>query len=362
MDAKELGVVGDEGFSGVVASDASATILILDDEYANVALLTGILSRAGYSHTIGMSDPHQALEHILAAPPDLLLLDLHMPELDGFGLMSAMEDVRRHDGSRIPIIVLTADATTDTRRRALAYHADDFLSKPFDIVEVLLRIKNALGRQVLERQVRLYNDILEARVQARTAELEAAYAETFERLALATEYRDDDTGQHTRRVGSLARRLAERLGFTLEQATLLEQAASLHDIGKVGIPDDLLLRPGPLTPVEFDVVKTHTTIGAQLLSGSRSPLLQLAEKIALSHHERWDGEGYHGLKGEDILQAARITTVADAFDAITNDRPYRPARTIGEAIEIMIDQRGRQFDPEVVDALLALDLARNETY
>ena len=201
METEEMSVVADSGLHVAEASETSATIMIVDDEYANVALLTGILSRAGYTHTIGINDPHQALEHILASPPDLLLLDLHMPGLDGFGLMEAIDDVRRHDGSAVPIIILTADVTIETKRRALTHGADDLLTKPFDIVEVLLRIKNTLARQVLERQIRLYNDILETRVRARTSDLEAAYIETFERLALATDYRDDDTGQHTRRVG-----------------------------------------------------------------------------------------------------------------------------------------------------------------
>jgi putative two-component system response regulator len=197
--------------------------------------------------------------------------------------------------------------------------------------------------------------LLETRVRERTRDLEDAYLETFERLAIAAEYRDDETGRHTKRVGSMARAIGAQLGMITDELELLERAAGLHDVGKIGVPDAILLKPGRLTAEEFEVVKTHTTIGARILSGSRSPLLQLGELIARTHHERWDGGGYHGLAGEDIPRQARVTTLADAFDAMTSDRPYRAARPYYEVIEEIRRERGRQFDPEVVDAFLEIE-------
>jgi putative two-component system response regulator len=332
-----------------------STIVIVDDEDSNVALLERILSLHGYQHVVGLTDPLEALDAIAEQAPDLVLLDLHMPELDGFDVLHALrtspDPVRRV----VPVIVLTADATTTARRRALAGGAADFLTKPFDVVEVALRIRNTLERQRLHSVIREQNELLEERVRARTLDLAEAYLETFERLALAAEYRDDETGQHTKRVGKVARVIGARLGMVTDELDRLERAAGLHDVGKIGVPDAILLKPGRLTEEEFDVVKTHTTIGARILSGSRSPLMQLAEVIAASHHERWDGKGYHALAGEDIPRPARITTLADAFDAMTTDRPYRAARPLHEALEEIRRERGRQFDPEVVDAFLELE-------
>jgi putative two-component system response regulator len=279
-----------------------------------------------------------------------------MPVVDGYqileSIMTSLDPGRR----TLPVIVLTADATPEARRRALTSGAADFITKPFDVVEVALRIRNTLERHQLHSEVRRQNELLEDRVRARTIELERAQLETFERLALAAEYRDDDTGKHTRRVGGVARAIAEQLGMAGIDLDLLERAAGLHDVGKIGVPDGILLKPDRLTAEEFEVVKTHTVIGARILSGSHSPLLQLGEIIAGSHHERWDGRGYHGLAGEDIPLHARITTLADAFDAMTTDRPYRAARTREEATEEIRRERGGQFDPNVVDVFLDLGI------
>jgi putative two-component system response regulator len=170
-------------------------------------------------------------------------------------------------------------------------------------------------------------------------------------LALAAEFRDDQTGEHTRRVGQMSALIARAIGLSDTEVELIRQAAPLHDIGKIGIPDAILLKPGRLTPAEFEVMKTHTEIGARILSGSRFPLMQLAGEIAQSHHESWNGRGYYGLAAEDIPLASRIVTVADAFDALTHDRPYRPATTIQKAMEELRREAGRQFDPQLVAAL-----------
>lgn len=200
----------------------------------------------------------------------------------------------------------------------------------------------------------LRTEILEHRVKARTADLEEAQLEILERLALAAEFRDDETGQHTQRVGRTAAILARALDLPSEQVKLIQGGAPLHDMGKLGIPDEILRKPGKLTVEEFEVMKTHTTIGAQILSGSRFPILQMAEEIALTHHERWDGTGYAGLAGERIPLSGRIVALADVFDALTNDRVYRKAMPLEEALTEIELQRGRHFDPEMVDAFLQI--------
>lgn len=340
---------------------ADSRILIVDDEPGNVQLLQRILVREGYRRVTGLSNPREAMAVIDEDRLDVVLLDLHMPVVDGYqileSIMTSLDPGRR----TLPVIVLTADATPEARRRALTSGAADFITKPFDVVEVALRIRNTLERHQLHSEVRRQNELLEDRVRARTIELERAQLETFERLALAAEFRDDDTGKHTRRVGGVARAIAEQLGMAGIDLDLLERAAGLHDVGKIGVPDGILLKPDRLTPEEFEVVKTHTVIGARILSGSHSPLLQLGEIIAGSHHERWDGRGYHGLAGEDIPLHARITSLADAFDAMTTDRPYRAARSREEAIGEIRRERGGQFDPNVVDVFLDLgiDSVRN---
>ena len=330
-----------------------ARILVVDDEAANVQLLERVLSMGGYQNVESTTDPRQVLKLLHSFQPDIILLDLLMPHLDGFAVMASLRSTLPSD-SYLPVLVLTADATSETRRRALAGGAKDFLTKPLDVDEVLLRIANMLDTRFLHLQLKAEKGALEDRVQERTKELEDSYIETFERLALAAEYRDDDTGQHTIRVGHTAALLAQELDLPMEKVDILRRAAGLHDVGKIGIPDDILLAPRKLTTEEFEVVKTHTVIGAKILSGSRSPLLSMAEEIAWSHHERWDGRGYGRLAGEEIPLYGRITTVADVFDALTHKRPYKEAWPLDEAIAEINRQRGDQFDPQVVDAFMAI--------
>jgi len=330
-----------------------ARILVVDDEEANVALLERLLGMAGYRNVVSTTDPRNVRELLHEFRPDLILLDLLMPHLDGFAVMELLASEVPVD-SYLPVLVLTADATRETRRRALAGGAKDFLTKPLDVDEVLLRIANMLDIRYLHLQLLGEKEALEDRVQERTKELEDSYIDTFERLALAAEYRDDDTGQHTLRVGRMAALLAQELGLPTKDVELLTRAAGLHDVGKIGIPDDILLAPRKLTIEEFEVVKTHTVIGAKILAGSRSPLLSMAEEIAWSHHERWDGRGYGGLAGEEIPLFGRITTVADVFDALTHKRPYKEAWPLDEAVAEISRQRGEQFDPRVVDAFVAV--------
>ncbi len=189
-------------------------------------------------------------------------------------------------------------------------------------------------------------------MRERTAALEETQIEILERLALAAEYRDDETGEHIKRVGRTAAEIAKVLGWSEEEVELIRRAAPLHDVGKIAISDTILLKPGKLTPEEFERMKLHTTLGAKMLSGGRFPLLQLAEQIALTHHERWDGSGYIGLQGEAIPIAGRIVAVADVFDALTSVRPYKNAWSTSDAIDEIRRQNGKQFDPRVVEAFL----------
>jgi putative two-component system response regulator len=336
------------------AGGGAARILLVDDEPANVRLLERILDRAGHRDHAATTDPRQVLELYHRFDPDLVLLDLRMPHLDGFEVMAQLRRVVP-EGAYLPIVVLTADASGEAKQRALAGGASDFLRKPFDPAEVLLRIGNLLETRRLHLELRDSNRVLEQRVRERTIELEQARNEILERLALAAEYRDDATHQHTVRVGELSTVLAAALGQPEEFVRRIRRAAPLHDLGKIGISDVVLLKPAKLTPEEFEYVKSHTAIGARILTDSPVPVLQLGREIALTHHERWDGRGYpEGLRGESIPLSGRIVAVADVFDALSHDRPYKHAWPLDRAVDEVLAQRGHHFDPTVVDAFLDL--------
>jgi putative two-component system response regulator len=328
----------------------NARILIVDDEPANIDLLRRLLERAGFSRIESTNDPREVADLYVKFRPDLILLDLHMPHRDGLAVMDELNQIA--EASYLPILMLTGDDTPEAKREALSHGAKDFLNKPFHSDEVLLRIATLLETRFLYLQIQSQNQILEAKVRDRTRELESAQIEIIERLARAAEFRDDNTGQHTERVGQMAALLARQIGLPDAQVSLIRRAAPLHDVGKIGIPDAILLKLGKLTDEEFTLVKTHTSIGARILSGSRFTILRLAEEIAFNHHERWDGNGYAGVAGSAIPLAGRIVAVADVFDALTQKRPYKAAWSINEAAAEMERQRGHQFDPTIVDAFL----------
>ncbi len=337
-----------------------ARILIVDDEPANVALLRQVLAKNGYDNLLSLSDSSGAIDVIEDWDPDLILLDLHMPNVDGLTLLVHIRTrLMKHE---VPIVVITADTTVAARTAALGAGATDFLLKPIDIVEVTLRVRNLLRIRRLHRQLTEHTALLERRVEARTAELAASQREILERLAIAGEYRDDTTGRHTQRVGALSVRLATELGLSSEEIENIKFATPLHDIGKIAIPDEILLKPGPLTPSEYDRVKLHVTLGAAILAGGASPILQMAEQVALNHHERWDGTGYLGIAGLQIPRAARIVAVADVFDALITVRPYKQAWPIDRAAAEVVRLSGTHFDPEVVEAFRrTLAIARDCT-
>jgi len=335
-----------------LAEHPQARVLVIDDERANLDLMARVLRRAGYQQVTLTPDPLWALGRLSELAPDLILLDLHMPGVDGLEVLRRLRNLVEDD-DLLPRLVITADSTDDTRRTALHLGANDFLTKPIDVLETSLRVSNLLRLRMMHVRLRDYNDRLEEQVRARTSQLEDSYRDVTRRLALVGEYRDDDTAAHTVRVGRLAARLAGAVGFAADQVTLIGEAAPLHDIGKIAIPDAVLLKPGALSDAEFAVVMTHAAVGAHILRGSRSPLLQLAEQIAYTHHERWDGGGYpRGLRAEQIPLAGRVVAVVDVYDALSSDRPYKRAWSPRQVEDQLRAQRGTHFDPKVLDVFL----------
>lgn len=332
----------------------SSRVLIIDDEAANVLLLERLLEQLGYNNIESHTNPEEALPRILNPNVDLVLLDIQMPQLSGFDILESIRE-NKHENEFRPVMVLTADATPSTKRKALALGADDFLTKPFEAYEVALRVKNLLRTRLLYKELQLENDLLEQRVLERTRDLEEVQLEVVDRLGLATEYRDDDTKAHTGRVGEMASKVASALGLSERFIRLVRLAAPLHDIGKIGISDLILLKAGKLTDDEYDSMKKHCEIGASILSGSKSEILQLAQEIAISHHERWDGRGYpQRLTGDDIPLSGRIVSVVDVFDALTHERTYKKAWSVEDALAEIQRNAGTQFDPKIVDALMSL--------
>ena len=341
-----------------------ASILIVDDQMTNIMLLENILQSAGYTNVHSTANSSEALKLFREVSPDLICLDIRMPEVDGFQVMGQLKIVNKR--SYLPILVLTSEEDRATRLRALESGAKDFLNKPFDKVEVLMRIRNLLETSLLHKENAQYLESLEETVSVRTKELEDTQREVIHRLGRAAEYRDNDTGSHIVRMSHYSAILAQAAGMSEEECKLIQQAMPMHDIGKIGIPDDILLKPGELSKEEWDTMRRHTLIGAELLSGSGSPLLQMAEIIALTHHEKWDGSGYpNKLSGEDIPLPGRICAICDIFDALTSQRPYKEAWAVERATEHIRELSGTHLDPQLVDLfedMLPLMLEVHRTY
>jgi putative two-component system response regulator len=322
-----------------------ARILIVDDEELNVLLMERYLQHFGYTNFRSVLDSRHVLREYSEYQPDLILLDLMMPHMDGFEVMVQLESVVPHD-VYLPILVLTANVAPTARERALVGGAKDFLHKPFEASELLLRMDNLLETHFLQMQ----NHVLEQKVQEPAQEVEHAQIEVLHRLAHAAELRNDDTGQHTHRVAQSAALIASELGLSENEVNRVRQAAPLHDVGKIGVSDLILLKPGKLTLEEFEVIKTHTELGAAILSSGNSNLMKAAETIALTHHERWDGTGYpRALRAGEIPLFGRVVAVADVFDALTHARPYKRPWPAQAALGEIEQQSGKQFDPAVVE-------------
>lgn len=327
----------------------NARILVVDDEPANLKLLDKMLRSQGYAQVVLIQSPLQVLEKYREAPPDLILLDINMPEMDGFEVMQQLHALQ--DPLAPPIVILTAQHGQAYLLRALAEGARDFIAKPFDRVELLMRVRNLLEAQQGKRLLHDHNVRLEEMVRVRTEALNSTRLQVIRRLGQAAEYRDNETGYHILRMSQISALIARELGWDAAACDLMLNASPMHDIGKIGIPDAVLLKPGKLDPHEWAVMQTHATIGGRLLDGDDSELLLTAREIALTHHEKWDGSGYpEGLSGEAIPLSGRIVAVADVFDALTSQRPYKRPWPFAEAVAYINQQAGLHFDPQVVAA------------
>ncbi|MDT8369008.1 MAG: response regulator [Longimicrobiales bacterium] len=327
-----------------------ARIVVADDEPAARRALERSLGEIGFARVEAFAGGAEVLERIQAELPDLLILDLDMPEVDGFDVLEAIAD-RVTGDEFLPVLVVTGNDQWELRQRALRLGAKDFLIKPFDIAELGARAINLIQARIAHERLRESNVFLERRVQERTAALERAQNEILVRLAQAVEYRDDITGRHAQRVGELSEAIAKALGLPRAVRKLILQAAPLHDIGKIAIPDSVLMKPGELTREERDVMRAHTLIGAKILTDATSPAMERACSIALTHHERWDGQGYPcGIAGDEIPIEGRIVAVADVLDVLTHARPYKHAISFDEALERIRSGARAHFDPDVVEA------------
>lgn len=339
----------------------SAKILIVDDDEGILRLCEMILRTAGYFNIKTTPDPRGVLALFVEYDPDILILDIMMPHVDGLQLLELLQRTAP-EGLSLPILVISALATPDNRHMALLRGAVDLVEKPFDAEDFALRVSNLLKIRLAFRDVKEKNHALYKELHDRTEELSTyqlelkeAQLEVIARLARAGEQHDDDTGKHTLRVAVTSGLIAQGLGLDADQVEIIQRAAPLHDVGKIGVPDSILRKPGKLTEDEYRCMQQHCKIGSELLSGGRSEILQMAERIALSHHEKWNGGGYpRGLDGENIPIEGRILAVADVFDALTHERPYKKAWSIPDATEEIRRQAGQQFDPQVVDSFLKL--------
>lgn len=330
----------------LLPDEKTANILVVDDEPANLKLLVRMLESADYQNVQGTHDPYEALQ-LISQDIDLLVLDLNMPGMNGFEVMTTLQ--QRKLNPEPPILILTAQASQEYRIQGLQNGARDYLTKPFDRLELLARVSNLVQNSLYQRQLRQQNNQLEERVRARTKELEMTRLQVIQQLGRAAEFRDNETGMHIIRMSKMAQSLGEAAGLPSDDCQLLLNASPMHDLGKIGIPDHILLKPGKLEPDEWVTMQTHTTIGASILATGDSHLMRTARDIALYHHERWDGSGYPcGLAGEDIPLLARITTIADVFDALTSERPYKKAWPVQDACRLILDNSGSQFDPTLV--------------
>lgn len=336
---------------------ANPTILVVDDQPQNIELLEAHLTPQGYEIKTA-TNGEDALKIIAGHAIDLILLDVMMPGMDGF---EVTREIRKMDGFRqLPIILVTALKESEDRVRGIDAGCDDFLTKPIDKMELLARVRSLLKVKDYNDLISRYQKELEIDVAKRTDELKqaldklkSASLDTIFRLSIAAEYRDEDTGAHVKRMSRYSAAIACRIGLDPITVETILYASPMHDVGKIGIPDLILLKPAKLNPLEWEIMKQHTVIGANILSGSDAPFIKLGESIALCHHEKWDGSGYPNcLKGPAIPIAARIVAVADVFDALASKRPYKEPFPLAEALSLMKENRGTHFDPEVLDAFL----------
>lgn len=339
-------------------------VLAVDDDAKTLNLLGIMLKNNGYDYkTVGSSA--EALLQLKEFVPDLVVIDEEMPEIDGIEVCKRIKE--NPITKSTAVILMSSMEDRNSRLIGLSAGADDFLRKPLDDTELMVRTQNVLKLKELTTLASSYSESLENEIEEKTRQLREGHIETILKLTIVSEYNDEQTGAHIVRVGKYSEAIASVLGWSKEDQETIRLAACMHDIGKVGIPIELFLKPRKLSAQEFDLVKTHTTIGANLLRGSSSKYLEMAESIALSHHERFDGTGYpNGLRGDDIPMAARIVSAADQYDALRSKRAFREAMDHAAVANIIIEGDGRtmpeHFDPRVLKAFIGLSAQFDEIF
>jgi len=331
------------------------SVYVVDDVSINLELVESVF-RNDPNLLIRKAENGKELMRCIEANgiPDLLILDLMMPVMDGFDVLEILKNDR--ESNYFPIIVLSALTDKQSIVKALSMGADDYVTKPFFVEELKARVGNMLKLKERDEYLNTSLDVMESNLIEKLQIIEQTQVEVIIRLGKAAEFRDDETGKHIERIAAYVNLITQKLGMNRDQRIMMQYAAPMHDVGKIGIPDGVLMKAGKLTPDEFKIIKLHTVIGSRILSGTTLPLLELAKEIAISHHERWDGTGYPmGLKESDIPISGRIVAITDVFDAITSKRVYKDAWPIEQALEYLMEMRGKQFDPDIVDAFFAIE-------
>ena len=346
----------DLDLNNLVMSDVSsdiraAKILIVDDDSTNIALLNEILNEEGYQNIFSTTDPFQVITLHKKHRFDLIVLDIQLPGISGIKILQQLQ--RMVKSEYLPVLVLTAHTEAKIRKQVLALGAKDFISKPFENWEIMLRIKNTLHANLYHKQQVFRKDLLESEIHKRTKEILETQFEIVQRLAVAGELRDNETGAHVKRMSHICSLLAMKRGLGSEFSELMLYASTMHDVGKIGIPDSILLKSKKLSPEEWQVMQQHPKIGARIIGNHESKLISLAREIALYHHEKWDGSGYpHGFSGNEIPVSARIAAISDVFDALSSNRPYKQAWPAEKVVETIKAESGSHFEPAMVDIFL----------